>query len=135
MSRDSSPPRGGVRDTLQKSGEREWEHSTDDFIQRALLNGWRIGDFFVLVNGGQCLKFAKDLFKEENVFEVSIRVNAVANVIGRAYFKELDELQELLEGIRKNAFVEKVEFSEICRIATKSDAATLRARPVVRPKR
>ena len=79
--------------------------------------GYRFADILVLVKKGKTEQVAKQAFsKYKNVLVSSWRINSFANLVLQVYYKDSNELREILEGIMAIDNVDRVEFSEVVAI-------------------
>ena len=81
------------------------------------VQGFRFADILILVKRGKTEQVAKQAFnKYNNVLVSSSRINSVANLNLQVYYKDSNQLREIIEGIMAIDNVDRVEFSEVVSI-------------------
>jgi DNA-binding Lrp family transcriptional regulator len=77
--------------------------------------GWRKGELLVLAEKGKSEEVAKKILLkyENNVVSVSIRIDSSSNIVAQIFYKNSEELHNLLESVKAMPYVVKAEWSEI----------------------
>lgn len=80
--------------------------------------GWRNADLMISVDKGNCEQVAKKLLEERsNVVATSLRIgDPQVNVMAQVFYKNSEELHNLMEDIRSMTSVTSVEWAEVVRI-------------------
>ena len=94
----------------------------DGFLKKSYLIdvsalGWRVGDIQIDVGKGKSEVLAEQIFSMfPNMLEISLRINSDATVYARIFYRDLLELGDIIERIKRLKFVKDVSFSEIIKI-------------------
>jgi DNA-binding Lrp family transcriptional regulator len=77
--------------------------------------GLRIADISINVEQGKCQKIAKDIqsYHSKNIISTSFRIgDPETNLSFKIVYKNSNQLFNLIEDIKKNSFVSRIEWSE-----------------------
>jgi len=92
--------------------------------------GWRKADLMVSVDKGNCEQVAKRLLEEcsSNVITTSLRIgDPQVNVMAEIFYRDSEELHNLMEDIRSMSSVTSVEWAEIVRIVGSNNIGVIDA--------
>ena len=91
--------------------------------------GWRNADLMISVDKGNCEQVAKKLLEERNnVVATSLRIgDPQVNVMAQVFYKNSEELHNLMEDIRSMTSVTSVEWAEVVRIVGSNNVGMIDA--------
>jgi len=92
--------------------------------------GWRKADLMISVDKGNCEDVAKKLLEEckNNVVATSLRIgDPQVNVMAEIFYKDSEELHNLMEDIRSMPSVISVEWAEVVGIVGSNNVGVIDA--------
>jgi DNA-binding Lrp family transcriptional regulator len=90
--------------------------------------GWREADLMIGVQKGDCEEVATKLLETPGVISASLRIgDPDVNIMAQVYYKTSQELQNLVEGIRRLASVTSVSWSEVVKVLGSNNARVVGA--------
>ena len=80
--------------------------------------GWRVSELMILVENGSADTIAGKIFMQnKTIGAVTIRIDSIANVIAEIYYRETEELNDVMQKIKSMKDVQNIIFSEIVSIS------------------
>ncbi len=90
---------------------------TKNYLIDVSASGRRIGDIQVDVRQGKSEELAELIFRMfPNILDISLRINSIASVSARIFYRDIQELDSAMERIKSLPFVKHVAFSEIIKM-------------------
>jgi DNA-binding Lrp family transcriptional regulator len=113
------------RNAIEKSGflQHKFEIDPKKF-------GLRSADLLVDVSKGDCEEIAKEILNQyrKNILQITIRIGSPKiNLIATVFYKDTDEVFEIMQHVRRMEHVENVEWSEVVKIVLKNDSGILKS--------
>ena len=80
--------------------------------------GWRVGELMILVEKGRADAIAGEIFRQnKRIGAVTIRIDSIANVIAEVYYRDSEQLSDVMQKVKSMKNVQNVIFSEIVAIS------------------
>ncbi|HKO63635.1 MAG TPA: winged helix-turn-helix transcriptional regulator [Candidatus Nitrosocosmicus sp.] len=113
------------RNAIEKSGflQHKFEIDPKKF-------GFRSADLLVDVSKGDCEEIAKEILNQyrKNILQITIRIGSPKiNLIATVFYKDTDEVFDIMQHVRRMEHVENVEWSEVVKIVLKNDSGILKS--------
>jgi DNA-binding Lrp family transcriptional regulator len=111
------------RNAIEKSGflQHKFEIEPKKF-------GLRSADLLIDISKGDCEEIAKEILNQyrKNILQITIRIGSPKiNLIATVFYKDTDEVFEIMQYVRRMEHVENVEWSEVVKTVLKNDSGIL----------